>query len=48
MAWTAVTNAPTLLSDVGGIKTYRIVDNIPLDPTSRRFMRISLSPEGVK
>jgi len=47
VGWTALTNAATLVSDAGGIKTYRIIDNLPLGSTNRRFMQLSLSPTGV-
>lgn len=46
--WVVLTNPATLISDVGGVKTYRIVDHVSLDVSAPRFMRVALSPEGVR
>lgn len=46
--WATLTNSATLLSDVGGIKTFRIVDHIPVTASTTRFMRITISPSDSK
>lgn len=46
--WSPLANTATQVSDANGIRTYRIVDNIPVSSEKCRFMRISLSKDESK
>lgn len=46
--WTEIANLPVLVGESGGVRTYRVRDDVPMNSSDRRFIRISLDPGDVK